>query len=254
MSPRNTAAAIIKMMRDASSHRLLTTQETLRPLIDEIQLELSKAETPYIISLEEVPPLSEIFPKLGNETAADPFEPYPKAPRPPLDNTAIYLHSSGSTGLPKTIRQTFRTLSHWANFGVLPFDSNFRIFAYIMFSALVSEFRDYSPPLTVAGMVLPPFHTLAIGVHLLVGLYSTVPIALYPPIATSPGSLPMVPSPNNVLDHIARTGSNCLIILPTLLQMWAQDQNAIKTLASLEFVVSGLTRSFCSFLMCECFL
>ncbi|KAF8901178.1 acetyl-CoA synthetase-like protein [Gymnopilus junonius] len=218
MSPRNTAAAIVKMMRDVSSHRLLTTQQTLRPLLGEIQMELSKEATPYNISFEEVPPLSEIFPKLGNETAADPFEPYPKAPRPPLDNTALYLHSSGSTGLPKTIRHTFKSLSHWAGF------------------ALISEFRDFWPKLTVASMVLPPFHTLAVGIHLLVGLYAVVPNGLYPPIATTPGSLPMVPTPGNILDHIARTKSNCLVILPALLQMWAEDQNALKTLASLEFV------------------
>jgi acyl-coenzyme A synthetase/AMP-(fatty) acid ligase len=28
----------------------------------------------------------------------------------------IYLHSSGSTGFPKTIRQTFKSMVHWASF------------------------------------------------------------------------------------------------------------------------------------------
>ena len=71
MSPRNTAAAIIKMMRDVSCHRLLTTQETLKPLLDEIKAGLSKDQTPYPLSIEEVPPFLTIFPMLGQEASTD---------------------------------------------------------------------------------------------------------------------------------------------------------------------------------------
>jgi len=115
MSPRNTAAAIIKLLRDTSCHRLLTTQETLRPLITEISSELSSSDSSYDLSIEEVPPLLDIFPELGHEKEEDPFQPYPSGVRPLVEDVLIYLHSSGSTGFPKTIRQTFKTMVHWAS-------------------------------------------------------------------------------------------------------------------------------------------
>jgi acyl-coenzyme A synthetase/AMP-(fatty) acid ligase len=116
MSPRNTATAIIKLLQDTSCHRLLTTQETLRLLISEITSELSSSHSSYDLSFEEVPPLLDIFPKLGHEKEEDAFQPYPSGVRPPLDDVLIYLHSSGSTGFPKTIRQTFKSMVHWASF------------------------------------------------------------------------------------------------------------------------------------------
>ncbi|KDR79170.1 hypothetical protein GALMADRAFT_1363110 [Galerina marginata CBS 339.88] len=215
MSPRNTAAAIIKLMRDTASHRLLTTRETLRPLIDEIASVLA-AEN-YTLSVEEVPPLAEIFPKLGNEKLEDPFEPYPTAPRPPLDDTMLYLHSSGSTGLPKTIRHTFRTITHWASFPP------------------ITESRDHRPPLKMGGQALPAFHTLGIILQVLCGLYGMVPIGLYPPIATTPTSQPMIPTPGNILDHVVRSGCNSVMVIPALLQIWAQDKKAVEILAGLHF-------------------
>jgi len=117
MSPRNTAAAIIKMLKETNCHKLLTTQETLKSLISEIKSELAADSPGFELQILEMPPLLEIYPKLGRETKGDPFEEYPKvAVRPPLDNTMLYLHSSGSTGFPKSIAETFRIFTHWASF------------------------------------------------------------------------------------------------------------------------------------------
>lgn len=116
MSPRNTAEATIKLLKDTSCHRLLATKTTLKLLIDEIQDKLAGHDPSLIVSIEEVPPFHEIYPKLGREQEQDPFEPYPSGPRPPLDDVCIYLHSSGSTGLPKSIPQKFRSILSWASF------------------------------------------------------------------------------------------------------------------------------------------
>ena len=116
MSPRNTAEATLKLLKETSCHRLLATRTTLKPLIDEIQDKLARGDPNYIVSIEEVPPLHEIYPKLGRENEQDPFEPYPSGPRPPLDDVLIYLHSSGSTGLPKSIPQKFRSILSWSFF------------------------------------------------------------------------------------------------------------------------------------------
>lgn len=73
-------------------------------------------EVAYLLCIEEMPSLSEIFPKLGEERLDDDFEAYPAGSRPSLDNVMMYLHSSGSTGFPKTVPQTFRSMVQWAFF------------------------------------------------------------------------------------------------------------------------------------------
>lgn len=104
--------------------------------------------------------------------------------------------------------------------------------------APVTDNITYKTRLIMAGMALPAFHTLGIIVHLLVGIYAMTPVSLYPPIATKRSSMPMMPTPDNILHHMVQTRSNCLLIIPALLQIWAQDKKAVDYLASLEFVVS----------------
>ena len=94
----------------------------------------------------------------------------------------------------------------------------------------------------MAGMALPAFHTLGIIVHLLIGIYAMTPVSLYTPIATKSSSIPMMPTPDNILHHMVQTKSNCLVIIPAFLQTWAQDKKAVDYLVSLEFVV-GLFQS-----------
>ena len=78
---------------------------------------LLKDSPGFELIVEEMPPVLEIYPKLGRETKDDPFEEYPKpAVRPPMDNVLLYLHSSGSTGFPKSIAETFRIMAQWASF------------------------------------------------------------------------------------------------------------------------------------------
>ena len=60
---------------------------------------------------------------------------------------------------------------------------------------------------------------------------------MYPPVVESPESLPTLPTPENILNHVQRTKSNALIAIPTLLQIWAQDKKAVDILSDLQFVV-----------------
>lgn len=88
-------------------------------------------------------------------------------------------------------------------------------------------------------MALPAFHTMGIIVQLLIGHFAMQPIGLYPPTATTPNSLPMMATPANLLDHIIRTKSTGLATIPAFLQVWAQDKDAVRVLASLQYVVSS---------------
>ncbi|KAH9475986.1 putative NRPS-like protein biosynthetic cluster [Psilocybe cubensis] len=222
MSPRNTPAAIVKLLNETSCHRLITTQETLRPLLDEI-----KAELPSLV-IEEAPPLFDIFPRLGHEKLDDPFEPYSQGPRAHMDEVAMYIHSSGSTGMPKTIAQTTRILMEWSK---LP---------------SITDCKSQ-----MAAMALPSFHTMGIMVQVMIGYFAVQPICLYPPIVTTPTGQPMIPSPDNLMDHIKRTGARGLIIVPALLQVWAKDKEALHVLGNLDFVIysgGGLPSSLGNFL------
>lgn len=89
----------------------------------------------------------------------------------------------------------------------------------------------------MAAMHLPPFHTLGIYAQILFMLYGCTTVALYPPTARRPDLLPTMPTPDNILDHIRRTKSNGVITIPTLLQVWAQDDMSVKLLSELECVV-----------------
>lgn len=87
-------------------------------------------------------------------------------------------------------------------------------------------------------MALPAFHTLGVYMQLLNPLYGAVSIAVYPPTATEKHLLPVIPSPSNILEHTRRTKANSIIIIPTLLQIWAQSLDAVEFLKTLEYVVS----------------
>lgn len=71
-------------------------------------------------------------------------------------------------------------------------------------------------------------------------LYSGCAIALYPPVVDTPDKLPMMPTPESILDHAKKTGVNVIATVPTQIQAWSQDPKAIKFLSSLVHVVRPL--------------
>ncbi|KAJ7123135.1 hypothetical protein C8R44DRAFT_981308 [Mycena epipterygia] len=140
MSPRNSAAATAKLLADVGCHQVLTTPVTLAALWTKVQQVLQ--QTGHVLATEEMPSTETVFPKLGQETAAEYFRNYePTISDTQLSSVAFDLHSSGSTGFPKTIPQT--------------------------------QQMDNRPSPTSAGSgatILPAFHTLSIYFQLLVPL------------------------------------------------------------------------------------
>lgn len=99
------------MLQKTSCHRILTTGASLSPLMAEIRSIIDKD---YALSMEEIPTLAQIYPRLGCETVNDPFVLYP-VPNPlrRLDDIVMYIHSSGSTGFPKPIKETNEIMLEW---------------------------------------------------------------------------------------------------------------------------------------------
>ena len=78
-------------------------------------------------------------------------------------------------------------------------------------------------------------------VQILYALRSCTTVALYPPVTKRPDLLPIMPTPQNILDHTQRTKSNGIITIPSIIQVWSQDPPSVNFLKSLEFVVKRLS-------------
>ncbi|KJA27591.1 hypothetical protein HYPSUDRAFT_212216 [Hypholoma sublateritium FD-334 SS-4] len=215
ISPRNTVPAIVNLLRITSCHRVVATCVTLKDLIDDVQQELERAEPAHILSIEEAPNFFELFPEISGLK----FQDGPEISHPTgcglklePDDVALYLHSSGSTGLPKAIPKTHR-----------------EIIEYIL------SRRSKRP--RVAGMQLPPFHAMGIVLEVFLPLFSCAAVVLFPPAVTHTDALPVPATPVSVLDYVRRTGCNAMVSIPAFLRIWAAEPDAVDTLRGLELVL-----------------
>ncbi|KAJ6617595.1 hypothetical protein B0H10DRAFT_2033150 [Mycena sp. CBHHK59/15] len=199
ISPRNSPAAIVNLLRKTSCHRLVATCVTLDSLLAALHL-FSRS----ILTWEAKHRIA--------------FEPYADdASCPSLDGICMYLHSSGSTGFPKAIPETHRALMQWTTLGFFPCAIAFHILS------LLCLFR----------------HSIWAGymAQLLQPVYGRIAVAVYPPTAISPEALPVFPSPDNILEHAHKNGCKAMIILPSLLAVWSNSPDAVTYLKTLHFVI-----------------
>ncbi|KAF8839601.1 putative aminoadipate reductase [Paxillus ammoniavirescens] len=180
VSPRNSAAAVVDMMKKTDCSRIITLHHAHHGLIDGIREEVPGRE----VIIDELPTLAYAFPKLGNEAESDPFDPYPAASsHPGLDRPAIYIHSSGSTGFPRSIAHSYKL---------------------------------YAPIATLVTAVL-----------------------FLPRSATDPRAPPVIPTSDNILTSIRRTGCKVLTTVPMFLEQWARSEDSVEELKKLDLVIYG---------------
>jgi acyl-coenzyme A synthetase/AMP-(fatty) acid ligase len=132
------------------------------------------------------------------------------------DRNVLILHSSGTTGLPKAIRQPHRYMLHFAPYTAFEFD----------------DFHTLPQEQTMALNTLPLFHCFGL-------LSPVVSLSIGKPFAIPPPN--SIPSAAATLDFIRRTNAGTLVIVPSILQDIAEmpDDSGIQVLRSLEYVVSG---------------
>ena len=115
MSAKNSAEAVCHMMRTTNCHRVVT-QSSLSAITSAVKATFEKEG--YSVEFSELPSLQEVFPYFAPTSARNNtvVTPYPVSKRTrSLDDPAIYIHSSGSTGLPKSILWTERIFLQWAD-------------------------------------------------------------------------------------------------------------------------------------------
>ncbi|KIJ59312.1 hypothetical protein HYDPIDRAFT_33310 [Hydnomerulius pinastri MD-312] len=219
VSPRNSAAAIVSMMRQTNCSRIVTVRHAHQSLIDDICRETEDIQ----LVVDELPILAYAFPKLGREIAFDPFVAYPPSTsRPDLDSPAIYLHSSGSTGFPKPIPHSHRVQIQW------------------MAKPSIYGYCNIPAPRRMGVMSLPPFHLYGINMQLYVPIACLVSAVLYPPRSESdPHARPTIPTTDNILDCVRKTKSKILMIIPAFLEQMATSKSAVYQLLQLDLVAFG---------------
>ncbi|KAJ7155652.1 acetyl-CoA synthetase-like protein [Mycena filopes] len=212
LSPRNSATATAKLLADVDCHHVLATEFTLAPLLKEVKELLGQKN--YEITVEEIPTTQSVFPAFVGAPSTQPF--VDQLDNHELSSVAFYLHSSGSTGLPKTIPQTQRSILHWCAMQCM------------------TDLRLHNPPLRIGATILPPFHTYGMYFQLLAPLTALVVINVAPPICPAPTELPFVASPMNALDHARATGCNGIGAIPALLETWASSPASVEFLKTLQ--------------------
>ncbi|KAF9008146.1 acetyl-CoA synthetase-like protein [Hymenopellis radicata] len=216
ISPRNSPAAIDDMLEkmDCTDVLIVTTNS--------LDLVLAEALTVPDLHVHGMPTLEQLYEPDRIALCPD-FIPY-SAPDVKLTDIALIIHSSGSTGFPKPVPQSFATVLHWMNF------------------LDVSGIRD--PSINVcAAMAIPGFHAFGVNFQLLYPLTLVKPAALFPPASYDfrtgecfPNAMPMFPQPTNVLQHIQWTGADMLLSVPSLLASWRVNPAHIEVLKTMRCV------------------
>ncbi|KAG6914129.1 putative NRPS-like protein biosynthetic cluster [Tephrocybe rancida] len=216
ISPRLSPAAVVNLLEKTSCHRLIATTVTLKSLLDDIRGLIAATPFSNLLQIEEVPSLGTAYPNLGHELAGHPFERFLNPLKSPSkDDLCIYLHSSGSTGFPKAIPQTYQAMMQWATFPPVV---------------------DFRPGFVIGCMALPSFHVLGIYGQFFCPIFGLLTISVYPPTASAIDLFPVIPSPQNILEQMKLTKAMGLMSIPMLLQVWSQSPEAIKFLANLSYV------------------
>ncbi|GJE92564.1 acetyl-CoA synthetase-like protein [Phanerochaete sordida] len=170
-----------------------------------------------------MPSLYDAFPRLkrssdgSSENTDNGVKAYPPPPHEPTaDDTAVYLHSSGSTGLPKPIRWTNRFCLH-------------------MMARPIQ--KDGGPrQVRWAAMALPTFHAYGFAFQFMMPFVISMPVGLYEPKYPD---LPVIPTPENLLEASCAMGCNTIPAVPSFVEAWSKSPDAVQYLKTLDQLVFG---------------
>lgn len=85
---------------------------------------------------------------------------------------------------------------------------------------------------------LPTFHMMGFCFQVLLPLYGLITTAVFAPTVTKPDALPIITTPESVLEAAKIVKPTCMMTVPTLFNSWSQSDDAVKFLSTLRFVVS----------------
>ncbi|EJD45598.1 acetyl-CoA synthetase-like protein [Auricularia subglabra TFB-10046 SS5] len=201
VSPRVSPAVLIHLLgKQGTTHVFVSGDAAMQQLITATQEALGNK-----LVVIPMPSFEQLYSK-------EPVQ-APPLSQPSLDDTAVVLHSSGSTSLPKVVPYPHRAM---ILMGILPYHSL------------------YDHCTTIAWHVPPMFHLLGVG-QLAISTFAGSTISMYPPV-----SPPMVPTPDTALSHLVLTGCEFAIFPPILLHAFMmKPKETLPILAKLKVVAYG---------------
>lgn len=100
----------------------------------------------------------------------------------------------------------------------------------------IDALQDFkrTPPLTLGGIALPPYHAMGIFFHINCPIATGTTIVFWEPTAPKP---PPVPTPENTLEALKNTSCDTCIVMPTFAAAWSRNDDDVRFLAGMEDVV-----------------
>ncbi|KAH9915952.1 acetyl-CoA synthetase-like protein [Epithele typhae] len=130
-----------------------------------------------------------------------------------MEDTAIIIHSSGSTAFPKPIRISQKLMAFWA-----------QSMWYQQYDFCGIRFSTQS---------LPMFHVMGwMNLSWMLGAGFTT-------VMFRPTSPPIMPTPDGVMNTLVKTKCRGLAVVPAFIEAWSRDPKTLPTLQELDFVIYG---------------
>ncbi|EKM51563.1 uncharacterized protein PHACADRAFT_212203 [Phanerochaete carnosa HHB-10118-sp] len=209
ISPRNSAQAICQLL-DATSSKCVISQASLVTLVSHIRADRDAKDLP--LDVREMPALSVLFPALS-DSVEDGLTPFQSDTPADIHGTAMFLHSSGSTGFPKTILFTHYQLLKWSRLNVTLGSSLRRI-------------RNGS-------MGLPTFHAVGMFQHVCNPLMSGSGTVVYAPQYPA---APTAPHPQSMYELAKLSGCTAMSLVPSVLEAWSKSEEKVQFMSTLRLV------------------
>ncbi|PSR83578.1 hypothetical protein BD289DRAFT_410634 [Coniella lustricola] len=199
LSPRLPPVAIMHLLQVTSASALIVSERLSEPAKPALAILNSKG-----ISTHVALPYNS-FHEPGADVKTKGVFPPPQE----LDSVILLLHSSGTTGLPKPITLTHRNL---------------------LFAVNCHGFKTEEEAQALNASTLPLFHgfgLVAPGLSMSAGKPTVYP------------STEGIPNAASIIDMIKRSKARSLMTVPFLLDDMVNDPEAVRVLASLDFVGTG---------------
>lgn len=218
LSNRNSVPALVNLIKSTDTHNLLYGDTSIQLTNNAIEVKNVLAKEGFELNLIKAPRVSLLFPKVPDANFNVRLDPLPTKFED--DKKAIVvLHSSGSSGsFPKPIHLSNEIIRSWA----LPHDNSNTP------SVLSLQGKKFY------SSALPTFHAMGFYGQVISTLTSTVTIAI--PKVTLP---PPFPTPESIIENMKKTNSEIAIVVPSIIEKWAEDASTVEFLKTLKLLLFG---------------
>ncbi|GAB1517035.1 hypothetical protein RhiTH_000078 [Rhizoctonia solani] len=214
ISPRTHLPGIAHLLKSTQTSLVVAGgSQTIDATIS--QLSDNLAEINFSVQFVELPSLGRVLPELGNTEQESEHKPFPPLKAISGDGIINILHSSGSTGMPRSVKFHLEG-----------------VFKNIITQPLGWMYAQEG--VKVGTMALPTFHAMGIFLQIFIPLYVG-----YTQVLFAPSHIPVVPTSNLTIEAAAATKCLHMVCVPAFLEMWSQEEAAVAYLRQMKSVVFG---------------